>query len=499
MVTAQLLVPILTLLAGLLLGWLLGARPGATLRAERDRLDERLRDAERRLAAAEERAQAAPLLRATLDEVTRERDAALRAQAASEAAADAQRLAAEARLTELREAREALARQFNEIGGQLLGEAQRAFLERADQRFAQADEKAGEKLKALLAPVESTLKRYEEGVARVEKERSEAYGTLTSLIGAMREGQEAVRGEAARLVNVFRAAPKARGRWGEQQLRNVLETCGLAEHTDFEMEVSVATDEGRLRPDAVIRVPRGGALVIDAKVSLNAYQDAFDAVDEGERARHLALHAAAMKAHVTALSGKSYWSQFESTPEFVVMFVPGEHFLAAATDSDPTLWDYAFQRRVLLAAPTNLVALARTVAGVWRQETLAREAVRIGELGKEMYERLVVASGHLKRVGGGLNSAVENYNKFLSSFDGRVLVTARRFKELNIDTGGKEIEPVVPVDALARVPMSAELGAEPAPGAIDDAGGAPARALADADAGAASAGAERRTERAAAD
>ncbi|WP_454883650.1 DNA recombination protein RmuC [Sphingomonas oryzagri] len=446
-----------TLVVGLAAGWLLASRGIGPLKAERDRLDERSRSAETAKAAAEERASAAGLLRATLDAVTAERDSALR-DLASERAASGQRAEAfEARLIELREAKDALSAQFSEIGGKILGEAQKAFLERADQRFAQADERQGERLKALLTPVESTLKRYEENVGKIEKERTEAYGNLTGLISAMREGQEAVRGEAARLVNALRAAPKARGRWGEQQLRNVLETCGLAEHTDFEMEVSVSTDDGRLRPDAVIRVPGGKSLVIDAKVSLNAYQDAFAAIDEAERAKHLQAHAAAIKAHVTALAAKSYWSQFEDTPEFVVMFIPGEHFLAAATDADPTLWDYAFQKRVLLAAPTNLVALARTVAGVWRQEKLAAEAQQIGALGKEMYERLSVAVGHLKRVGGGLNSAVENYNKFVSSFDGRVMVTARRFRELNIDTGGKELDDVRPVEALASSAMTPEM------------------------------------------
>jgi len=450
---------LIALIVGLALGWLFGSRPAAARRGERDRIDERLRAAESELAVAKERAGTAGLLRATLDEVTRERDAALRDLAAERAGAAQRAEAFEARMTELREAKEALSAQFSEVGAKLLGEAQKAFLERADQRFAQADEKSGERLKALLGPVETTLKRYEERVEQVEKDRTEAYGNLTGLITAMREGQEAVRGEAARLVNALRAAPKARGRWGEQQLRNVLETCGLAEHTDFEMEVSVTTEDGRLRPDAVIRVPGGKSLVIDAKVSLNAYQDAYAAIDEAERARHLSAHAQAMKAHVTALAAKSYWTQFEDTPEFVIMFVPGEHFLSAATDADPTLWDYAFAKRVLLAAPTNLVALARTVAGVWRQEKLAAEARQIGALGKEMYERLTVVAGHLKRVGGGLNTAVDNYNKFVSSFDGRVLVTARRFRDLNIETGGREIEAAAPVEVLARGSDSELIGA----------------------------------------
>ena len=446
------LIACVALVVGLLLGWLSASRASAALKAERDRLDERSRAADTARATAEERASAAPLLRTTLEAVTRERDTALRELASERAMAAEREQNISARMREVREDRDALSAQFSEIGGKLLGEAQKAFLERADQRFQQADEKSGERLKALLSPVETTLKRYEESVGKVEKERTEAYGNLTGLISSMRDGQEAVRGEAARLVNALRAAPKARGRWGEQQLRNVLETCGLAEHTDFAMEVSVNTEDGRMRPDAIIRVPGGQrSLVVDAKVSLNAYQDAYGAGDEAERARYLALHAAAMKAHVTALSAKAYWSQFADAPDYVIMFVPGEHFLAAALESDSTLWDYAFERRVLLSTPTNLVAIARTVSAVWRQEKLAKEAQKIGALGKEMYERLSAAAGHLRKVGTGLSSAVNNYNSFVSSFEGRLLVTGRKFRDLNIETGGREIDEVAPVEALPRL------------------------------------------------
>ena len=303
----------------------------------------------------------------------------------------------------------------------------------------------------MLQPVSDRLQRYEQAVEKVESERKGAFSELKGQIEQMRLGQEKVSTEAAKLVNSLRNAPKSRGRWGEQQLKNVLETCGLSEHTDFETEVSVAgEDGGRLRPDAIINVPGGRSLVIDAKVSLNAYQDAFGAVDEAERQRGLGLHAASMRAHVNGLGNKAYWSQFADAPDYVIMFVPGEHFLSAALEHDPTLWDFAFEKRVLLATPTNLIAIARTVSAVWRQEKLAAEAQRIGQLGKELYERLAKAAGDLRKVGGGLTSAVNNYNAFVSSFESRALVTARKFKELNIDTGAREIEDVVPVEALAR-------------------------------------------------
>ncbi|MES2146286.1 MAG: DNA recombination protein RmuC, partial [Pseudomonadota bacterium] len=299
--------------------------------------------------------------------------------------------------------------------------------------------------------VHDRLQKYEEAVTKVENERKDAFGLLTGHIEAMKSGTERVSAEAAKLVNALRNAPKARGRWGEQQLRNVLESCGLSEHADFQTEVSQSDSEGgRMRPDVILRVPGGQNLVIDAKVSLNAYQDAFGAVDEDVRAGHLATHAAAIKNHVNSLGNKAYWAQFDNAPDYVVMFIPGEHFLSAALEQDSGLWDYAFERRVLLATPTNLIAIARTVAAVWRQESLTREARQIGELGKELYDRLAKAAQDLKRVGGGLTTAVNNYNSFVSSFESRSLVTARKLRDLNIEPGAREIDHVAPVEALAR-------------------------------------------------
>jgi DNA recombination protein RmuC len=431
-----LIVGILALAAGLAIGWLLASRATTALRSERDRLDER--------------AAAAASLRATLDQVSVERDAALRDLAAEQAGAAERASGFEARIAELKEAKEALSQQFSEVGGKLLGEAQKAFLERAEARFRQSEEKSGDSLKALLQPVSDRLQRYEEGVAKVEAERRDAFGALTGLIDSMRVGQEKVSSEAAKLVNSLRAAPKSRGRWGEQQLKNVLETCGLSEHCDFATEVTVDSEDGRFRPDVIVRIPGGRTLVIDAKVSLNAFQDAFGAVDEAERLVHLKAHHDAMKAHVNTLGSKAYQTRFADTADYVVMFVPGEHFLAAALDHDPQLWDYAFERRVLLATPTNLIAIARTVAAVWRQERLATDARRIGELGKEMHDRLAVAADHLRVVGGGLNTAVKRYNEFVGSFERNVMSTGRKFRDLNIEPTAKELTELPVVESLAR-------------------------------------------------
>lgn len=451
---------VMALLFGLMLGWFIGSRPVSEAKAQRDaaerkiaqaeqetkHIDAQFRDAIRDLASASERAARVDALDRQVDELRTEREA-MQGQLSTLTANSANH---DKQMAQLLEAKEALSAQFSEVGAKLLGEAQTKFLQRANERFDQAEEKHEQKIKTLLAPVGERLKSYEDQVTKVEKERQEAYGNLSGLIEQMRAGQERVQTEAARLVNSLRNAPKARGRWGEQQLRNVLETCGLAEHTDFQMEVSKDTEDGRLRPDAIVRVPGGQSLVIDAKVSLNAYQDAFGAEDDDGRNAALAAHCQSMKTHIDGLSRKAYWDQFADAPDYVILFVPGEHFLSAALEHDPALWDHAFEKRVLLATPTNLVAIARTVAAVWRQEGLAREARQIGQLGKELYDRLAVTSEHLKRVGAGLNSAVGNYNKFVGSYERNVLATGRRFAELNIETGKKAIEDVPELDALPR-------------------------------------------------
>ncbi len=470
--TELVIVALLAAAAGLLLGWLLASRRAGALasdlavartraadydlvRTARDAVEQErnaaLQDVATLRAQNAERAGEADRLRTDLATIRADRDAA-RTELATE---HARSEAFEARLVELRDAKDVMAAQFGDVANKLLHDAQKTFLDRADARFRQSEESAGQNLKSMLQPVSDRLQRYEEGVAKVEAERRDAFGDLKGQIEQMRLGQEKVSTEAAKLVNSLRNAPKSRGRWGEQQLKNVLETCGLSEHTDFQTEVSVAVGDAderagaRLRPDAIIRVPGGRALVIDAKVSLNAYQDAFGAVDEAERLVGLAAHAASMRAHVNGLGNKAYWSQFADTPDYVIMFVPGEHFLSAALEHDPTLWDFAFEKRVLLATPTNLIAIARTVAAVWRQEKLANEARKIGELGKEMHDRLAKVADDLRKVGVGLNSAVKNFNGFTNSFNGRLMVTGRKFRDLNIETGSRDLEDVSSIDALA--------------------------------------------------
>lgn len=448
-----LLFAFISMFVGLALGWFVGARPvkelrerlGATEGAARD-LDDRFKAAIRDLAGASERAARADELAAELERVRSAHSAAhgelatLREKTAN--------FEEQKRL--LIEAQDMLRKEFENAGAKVLAGAQEAFLARAHERFEVSERQSAERLKTLLAPVDQRLKSYEEQVAALEKQRVDSFGQLAGVIEEVRKGQEDVKREAQRLGNSLTNAPKARGRWGERALQNVLEQCGLSEHTDFNLEHSLDTDEGRLRPDAIVHVPGQKKLVIDAKVSLNAYQAAFESSDDAERKRHLDLHARSMRNHVQTLGAKGYQSQFEEAPDYVVMFVPGEHFVSAALEHDPELWDFAFRNKVLLATPTNLVAIARTVAMVWTQDKLAREAAEIGRLGAEIYDRMATAGEHLKGVGAGLERAVRKYNEFVGSYERNVLSSGRKLRDKGIAIGKREVEEMPLVEALPR-------------------------------------------------
>lgn len=426
--STTLLFVILALAIGAAAGWFAGNRQAALYRKERDDRTEDFRKAIADLAGMQEK----------LDEARQACSDARAECAGLSAAREAQERNFQERLAEIRDAREALSAQFSEIGGKLLGEAQKNFLERADARFNQAGEKHEEKLKALLQPVETTLKRYEEGLVQVEKERVGTYEALREAVTQLHIGHGQVRDETARLVNALRSSPKARGRWGEQSLKNVLEQAGLSPHADFQTEVSINTDDGRLRPDVIVRLPGGRKLIIDAKCSLNAYLDASEEVDEAVRLAHLQKHAASIRVHAQQLGSKNYWQQFGDAADYVILYIPGEHFLTAALEQDEGLWEWAFERRVLLATPTNLVAIARTVATVWRQEKLAEEAAEIGRLGKELHGRLATMSSHITRLGRNLELANGAYNQMVGSFESQVLTQARRFEILGAGSA-KEI------------------------------------------------------------
>jgi DNA recombination protein RmuC len=234
-----------------------------------------------------------------------------------------------------------------------------------------------------------------------------------------------------------------------------LEQAGLSPYADFRQEVSIESEEGRLRPDVIVHLPGDRELIIDAKCSLNAYLDAADADTDVVRKEHLKAHASSIRTHVQQLGAKEYWTKFGKAADYVVMYIPGEHFLMAALEEDDDLWQWALERRVLLATPTNLVAIARTVAAVWRQEKLADETKLVAKLGKDIYERLAVAADRLGKMGRSLNATVKDYNDFTSSFESRVLVTGRKFRDLNIETG-REIEELKQLDTNARDPAAPE-------------------------------------------
>jgi DNA recombination protein RmuC len=425
------IVGLVALALGAVIGWLLGARGG-----------------EQGKATAES-------LRLQLDGVREERDSARSAHeaAAKELAtlqADARNF--EARLKDLQESKDALIAQFRAVGDQLLEKAHKDFLDKAGERFSEADKVSQAKLQTLLQPVEATLKRYEEGLQRVEKERVDHYAGLREAVELVRAGQGQVRDEARRLVTALTSSPKQRGRWGERSLENVLTQAGLVKGIDFHMEVSVEGDEGRLRPDAVVHLPQGRELIIDSKCSLNAYLDGCDEVDDDKRAAFFKAHLASIVRHAQQLGSKNYWAQFGQAAEFVIMYIPGEHFLSAALDQDNDLWERAFQNKVLLATPTNLVAIARTVASVWRQEKLAEAAEEIANLGKELHSRLATMAQHMERVGKNLSTANSAYNQMVGSFESQVLTQAKRFEGLG--AGSAKEMPSPPMVETAPRPMT---------------------------------------------
>lgn len=466
----DIVIALAALVVGLGLGWFFGSRPladwqarFAAREAEAKELEGKLRESVVNLAAMSERAERAGDLADELAQVRESREG-IRAELAT-LKANAQHFDEQKRL--LIEAQETLRKEFENAGNKVLERAQETFLNRADERFAQSEEKSAERIRTLLAPVGETLKGYKQQVEELEAKRVDAFGRLTGQIEGLRAGQEAVRIEALRLGNSLRNAPKARGRWGEQQLKNVLEQCGLAEHTDFVTEHSIETEDGRLRPDAIVRIPGDKQLVIDAKVSLNAYQDAFDCEDETLRKAHLDQHTASMRNHIQTLGAKSYQSQFENAPDYVLMFVPGEHFIAAALEQDTSLWDYAFERRVLLASPTNLVAIARTIAQVWQQEGLAKEAREIGKLASDLYDSLAKTQEDLIKTGVHMGRAVNSFNDFARTYEGNVLSRARRLTEKHIKLGKREISEDVPlVEALPRGADSAMPSEDSSPPAL---------------------------------
>ena len=387
--------------------------------------------------------------------------AALRAARRS-AAATAELAVARARGAEaeerLAEERSALAATIEQVSAKMVLSGTERLAELAAERFdrAAADLRSDldvrdARLKGAVDPIAGLLGQYREQLGQMEKERVGAYQGLLEQVTALRASGEGLRSETQSLVTALHA-PQVRGRWGEMQLRRVVEMAGMVEHCDFVEQETTVTDGSVARPDMVVLMPGGRSVVVDAKVPLDAYLHGIQATDESSRADATRAHARQLRNHIDALARKAYWSQFERTPDFVVCFVPGEGLLASAFEADPTIVEHALEHKVLLASPITLVALLRTVGFGWREEAMAENARQVQQLGQEIYRRLATMGSHLAKLGRSLDASVASYNRAVSSMETRVLVTARRFEELGVVAA--DGDPLGSLEQVASLPTS---------------------------------------------
>ncbi|MDQ0287184.1 DNA recombination protein RmuC [Desulfofundulus luciae] len=392
-------------------------------------------------------------------QVVREHQARVRAETSLEEARNS--LAEQKKL--LAEATQRLTDTFKALSAEALKSNNQAFIALARQVLegvvveARGDlQKRQEAIDALIKPLKEELARYEAQVRAMENARQEAYGSLKRQLQELSQTQQLLHRETSNLVNALKA-PQVRGRWGEITLRRVVEVAGMSPYCDFVEQVSVETEGGRLRPDLVVKLPGGRTVVVDAKVPLKAYMEATESADENAWRQAMQRHAQAVRAHMQSLGSKAYWSQFTPGPDFVVLFLPGESFFSAAVEQDRRLIEDALASRVLLATPTTLIALLRTVALSWQQHQMAENARQIAEAGMELYERVCKFAGHLAKIKDGLQKATQSFNNAVGSWESRVVPGARRLKELGAAMPGKELLPLSQVEiALRELPPERE-------------------------------------------
>ncbi len=433
-------------------------------KAEHARLREARHAEIARRAAAEENAARLPALEAKLAEHERTgadqqaRIASLETQLAEE------RKAAQEKLALIEEARQKLADAFKALSSDALKSNNQAFLELAKttlekfQEGARTDlEQRQKAVNELVQPIRESLEKVDGKLGEIEKARLSSYAALNEqLKGLVETHLPMLRNETANLVKALRQ-PTVRGRWGEIQLKRVVEMAGMLDHCDFVEQESRTTEEGRLRPDLIVRLPGGKSIVVDAKAPVAAYLNAVEAADEAAQQEALGDHARQVRDHMIALGRKTYWQQFDPTPEFVVLFLPGEMFFSAALQQDPELIEFGVNEKVIPATPTTLIALLRAVAYGWRQEALAKNAQEVADLGRQLYERLGKLAGHWASVGDRLGKAVEAYNSATATLESRVLVSARRFGDLKVGAENGDIETVEPVERAPRQLQAVEL------------------------------------------
>lgn len=362
----------------------------------------------------------------------------------------------------LQRAAERLQSSFETVAGQSLRANSEVFLKLAREHLSQHQQAAVASLterekaiETLLAPIRETLGKTEQQMLRIEKERAEAFGSLRTTLEAVTLGQQTLQRETRTLVNALRR-PEVRGQWGELTLRRLAELAGMVQHCDFSEQVNVRGDDGNLRPDMIVHMPDGRDLVVDVKTPLDAYLEAVDAADDAARRTALHRHAGALAERVRQLGAKSYWNQFEHSPDFVILFIPGDQFLSAALAEQPELIEDAIRQDVIIATPSSFVALLKTVAYGWRQTTLAQNAETIRTLAEDLYKRLAVFTSHLGRLGRSLGGSVDAFNSAVGSLERQVLPGARKFTELGVRPE-REMDTVEPIDRLTREPQARDL------------------------------------------